>query len=214
MLTLWGRTDSSNVQAVMWALGELGLPCTRHDAGHRFGGTDTPEFIAMNPNRTVPVLKDGESIPLWESAAILRYLAGRYAPESFWPADPLARADVDRWAEWAKVNLALPFGGAVFYPSVFHPPARRDPAAIEAALKALTGKLAIAEARLREHPFLVGDTLSLADIHLGTMLYRYHTLQIPRPELPALKAYYDRLCARPAYAEHVMVSFDALRPTS
>ena len=211
MLTIWGRADSSNVQAVMWAVGELGLPYRRLDVGHRFGGTDTPEYIAMNPNRTVPVVTDGESIPLWESAAILRYLAGRYAPESFWPADPLARANVDRWAEWAKVNVALPFGGSVFFPSVFHPPARRDTAAIAGALKTLTARLAIAEARLAEHDFLVGDTLTLADIHLGTMLYRYNTLDIPRADLPALKAYYDRLCARPAYAEHVMVSYDALR---
>lgn len=209
MLTIWGRADSSNVQLVMWAVGELGLPCQRYDVGHRFGGTDTPEFIAMNPNRVVPVLTDGESIPLWESAAILRYLASRYGPESFWPADLLARADIDRWAEWTKVNVALPFGGSVFFPTVFHPPARRDDAAIETAV---TAKLRIAEARLAEHDFLVADTLTLADIHLGTMLYRYYTLDIPRADLPALAAYYRRLTARPAYAEHVMVSFDALRP--
>ena len=71
----------------------------------------------MNPNRLVPVLTDGESIPLWESGAILRYLANRYAPESFWPSDPLARADTDRWAEWAKINVSLAFSGSVFFPS-------------------------------------------------------------------------------------------------
>jgi Glutathione S-transferase len=213
MLTIWGRADSSNVQAVMWGVGELGLAYTRHDVGHRFGGTDTPEFIAMNPNRLVPVVRDGESIPLWEAGAILRYLAGRYAPESFWPADPLARADVDRWAEWAKINITMAFGGPVFVPMIFHKPEVRNTAAVEAGLKALTAKLAIADARLANHPFLVGEDLTLADIHLGTSLYRYYTLDgITRPDLPALAAYYDRLCARPAYAEHVMVPYDALRP--
>lgn len=213
MLTIWGRRDSSNVQAVMWAVGELGLPHERRDVGHRFGGTDSPEFVAMNPNRLVPVLKDGDSIPLWESAAILRYLANRYAPESFRPADPLARADVDRWAEWAKVNVTLGFSGPGFVPMIVQPPATRNMAAVEAAMTALTAKLRIAEDRLARHDFLVGDTLTLADTHMGNILYRYYTLDgIPRAELPALRAYYDRLCTRPAYAEHVMVPYDALRP--
>lgn len=212
MITLYGRADSSNVQAVTWTLAELGLPCQRHDIGHRFGGTDTPEFIALNPNRTVPVLIDGEGPALWESAAIVRYLASRYAPESFWPADPLARADTDRWAEWAKVNVNLPFGGTIFYPMVFQSADKRDNAAVTRALAALSAKLQIAEARLADRRFMMGDDLTLADIHMGNLLYRYHTLEIDRPALPALSAYYQRLCDRPAYAEHVMVSYDALRP--
>ncbi len=114
MLTVWGRADSSNVQALMWAIAELELPVTRIDAGHRFGGTDTPAFLAMNPNGTVPVLRDGDDPPLWETGAILRYLANRYAPDSFWPADPQARADIDRWAEWAKIHVAMAFTAPIF----------------------------------------------------------------------------------------------------
>src|SRR5215813_4245314 len=105
MLTVWGRKSSSNVQAVMWCIGELGLAYRRHDVGHSYGGNDTPAFLAMNPNGTIPVLRDGDGPPLWESAAILRYLCGRYAPAWFWPPDPSARAEVDMWAEWAKINV-------------------------------------------------------------------------------------------------------------
>ncbi|HPD92662.1 MAG: glutathione S-transferase family protein [Rhodobacter sp.] len=210
MLTIWGRTDSSNVQALMWCVAELGLPHRRIDAGHRFGGTDTPEFLAMNPNGTVPVLQDGDAPPLWETGAILRYLAGRYGPESFWPADPVARADVDRWAEWAKINIALGFTGPVFWP-VWRFPESRDPVALERALSALDAKLRIAEDRLSRHPFLVGDTLTLADIQFGHILYRYFTIDIARPALPALASYCARLTERPAYRQHVMVSFEALR---
>jgi len=77
----------------MWCIGELGLPHLRHDVGHTYGGTDTNKFIALNPNRTVPVLQDGTDPPLWETGAILRYLANRYAGGTdFWPSDPLARA--------------------------------------------------------------------------------------------------------------------------
>ncbi len=67
MLKVWGRKTSSNVQAVMWCIGELGLSYRRHDIGHRFGGTDTDAFGALNPNRTVPVLQDGTDPPLWET---------------------------------------------------------------------------------------------------------------------------------------------------
>lgn len=211
MLTVWGRADSSNVQALMWCLAELGLESTRIDAGHRFGVTDTPEFIAMNPNRTVPVLRDGDGPALWETGAILRYVAARYAPDSFWPADPVARADIDRWAEWAKLNFALAFSAQLFRRIVFTPASARQPERIRKSTAALEKTMAIAEDRLTQHEFLVGDCLTLADIHMGHNLYRYYTLDIPRGSLPGIRAYYDRLCARPAYAEHVMVSYEDLR---
>lgn len=211
MLTVWGRADSSNVQALMWAIGELALPVQRIDAGHRFGGTDSPEFLAMNPNATVPVLRDGDGPALWETGAILRYLANRYAPDSFWPADPVARADIDRWAEWAKINVAMAFTAPVFWRVVRTPTERRDPVAIAAALATLNARLAIAEARLAQQPFLCGPALTLADIQFGHILHRYFDIAIDRPALPALEAYSRRLTERPAYRAHVMVSYDALR---
>jgi len=217
MLTIWGRFDSSNVQALLWAVDELGLPFHRIEVGERFGGTNTPDFLAMNPNGTIPVLQDGDGPPLWETGAILRYLAGRYAPDTFWPADPLARADIDRWAEWAKINVAMAFTGPVFWRVWRTPPERRNPDAIAAALKALGRKLAIADAHLASRHFLVCDTLTLADIQFGHILHRYHTISIERPDLPNLRAYYDRLTERPAHRRQVMVSFEALRdqcPTS
>ncbi|MCB2110972.1 MAG: glutathione S-transferase N-terminal domain-containing protein [Defluviimonas sp.] len=211
MLTIWGRTDSSNVQALLWCVGELGLPCRRIDAGHRFGMVDTAEFRAMNPNGTVPVLQDGDGPFLWETGAILRYLANRYAAAPFWPGEPIARAEVDRWAEWSKINIALGFTAPVFWHVVRTPAHRRDPAAVTAAVTALSGKLAIAEARLARHDHLAGPDFTLADIQFGHLLFRYYDIDIDRPDLPALAAYYDRLTLRPAYREHVMVSYDALR---
>ena len=211
MLKIWGRADSSNVQAVMWCVGELALPHTRVDVGHRFGGTDTAEFIAMNPNRTVPVIEDDGITPLWESGAILRYLAARYGTGPFWPADPRARADVDRWAEWAKINTSLGFTGPVFWPVIRTPKANQNPAAIATGVTTLEAKFAIAEARLARHPWLAGDDFTLADIQFGTILYRYFTIPIARAPLPALRAYFDRLTDRPAYRTHVMVPYDALR---
>ena len=211
MLTIWGRADSSNVQAVMWCVAELGLEHERIDVGHRFGGTDTREFGAMNPMRTVPVIQDGGEPPLWESGAILRFLAGRYGSDAFWPKDAVARADVDRWAEWAKINVAMGFTGPIFAPLVRQPAATRDEAAVARAVEALDRVLAVADARLGRHAFLVGKVLTLADIQLGHVLWRYYGLDITRADLPNLRRYFDMLSDRPAYREHVAVGYDALR---
>jgi glutathione S-transferase len=211
MLTIWGRQSSSNVQALMWAVAELDLPFTRHNAGFLYGGTDTAAFGAMNPNRTVPVLQDGDDAPLWETGAILRYLAGRYAAAPFWPTDPAARAQVDKWAEWAKINVAMGFTAPIFWRVVRTPSAQRDPAAIAAALKALIPRLEIAETQLTRHAHLASEAFTLADIQFGHILYRYYDIAIDRPALPKLRAYYDRLTERPAYSAHVMLSYEELR---
>ena len=211
MLTIWGRADSSNVQAVMWCVGELGLPHDRIDVGHRFGGTDTREFVAMNPMRTIPVIQDGGDPPLWETGAILRFLAGRYGSDSFWPADPVSRADVDRWAEWAKLNVVAGFAGPIFMRLIRTPEPERDMVAIYRAKDALDRILGIADARLERHEFLVGRDFTLADIQFGHILWRYFALDLPRSDLPNLRRYFDTLADRPAYGTHVAVSFDALR---
>ncbi|VEA69823.1 Glutathione S-transferase GstB [Serratia rubidaea] len=211
MLEVWGRKSSSNVQALMWCIGELGLPYQRHDVGHRFGGTDSDEFYALNPNRTIPVLQDGDLPPLWETGAILRYLANRYAPDEFWPADLIARTHVDRWMEWSKLNVALLFTAPIFWRVVRTPAAERDPAALGQALQAFENKLMIAEPLLAGQTFLAGDTFSAADIQFGHVLYRYYDIDIDRQPLPNLRSYYDRLTERPAFREHVMVSYEELR---
>lgn len=211
MLTIWGRKTSSNVQALMWCVGELALPYRRIDAGHRFGGLDTAEFLAMNPNGSVPVLRDGDGPPLWETGAIIRYLATRYGGQPFWPAEPLARAEVDKWAEWAKINATNAFTVATFWRVIRTAPSRRDPAAIAQAIAHLNPLLDIAEAQLARHAHLAGDDFTLADIQLGHILFRYFDIPIPRQDRPALRRYYERLAIRAAYREHVMVSYEELR---
>jgi glutathione S-transferase len=211
MIKVWGRKTSSNVQAVMWSLAELGLAHERIDRGHRYGGLDTAEFLAMNPNGTIPVVRDGDGEFLWESSAILRYLANRYGRAPYWPDDLAARTHIDKWAEWSKINIALNFSRPIFWRVVRTPPARQDPAALMQAIGFLDRYLDIAETQLSAAPFLCGDDLTLADVQFGHLLYRYFTLEIERPERPRLRAYYERLAARPAYREHVMIPYDELR---
>lgn len=214
VLQIWGRKTSSNVQALMWAVGELNLPYKRLDVGHIYGGNTSPEFLAMNPNGTIPVLRDGDGEPLWETGAIIRYLSNRYGTDPFWPTQLNARTKVDMWAEWSKINIAQGFTGPIFWSVVRTLPEQQDKFAISAAIALLTKKLEIAEAQLTSHPFIAGDTFTLADIQFGHILFRYFNISIERTTLPKLQQYYQRLTERVAFREHVMVSYDDLVPSA
>jgi glutathione S-transferase len=209
MLTVYGRATSLNVQAVMWCIAELGLRHERLDYGFGFGGTDTPDYRAMNPNGLVPVLRDAD-VTMFESAAILRYLAARHGRAPFWPEDPVARAPVDMWAEWGKTTLQPSFLRPVFWPAL-HGAASPDDPAFAQALAGFERNLDILEAQLGDGPWLLGRDFTAADIEVGLPLYRYVTVELPRRDRPRLAAYYARLCDRPDYAAHVMVPYDVLR---
>src|SRR4029077_16281085 len=140
-------------------------------------------------------------------------LASRYGSGTFWPQDLAARAQIDKWAEWSKLNIALNFTVPIFWRVVRTAPKDRDPQAIRKAIDWLRRDLDIAEARLTRGAFLCGNDFTLADIQFGHLLYRYFDIAIDRPDLPALRRYYDSLVARPAYREHVMVSYEDLRVT-
>lgn len=209
-LTVYGRATSSNVQMVMWGLAELGLAAERLDYGHVYGGVDTPEFLAMNPNGRVPVLRDGDLV-MFESAAILRYLAARYGDGgAFWPADPVARARVDTWAEWGKATFSNAFTLPIFWSRVRTPAARRDEAALARGIAGFEEMLDILEGQL-SGPFVMGDAFSVADIVIGHVLFRWFDIDVPRRPRPVVEAYHARLCDRPGYREHVMISYEALR---
>ena len=209
MITVHGRNTSSNVQPVIWLLAELGLPHERLDVGGAFGGTDTPEYRALNPMGLIPTLQDGD-VTMFESQAILRYLGARHGAQ-FWPTDPVVRAPADQWLEWTKTTVAPEVVYKIFWQLVRTPTAVRDNAALEASVVKVAEIMAIAEAQLAKHDWLAGPAMTLADFSFGAQLYRYFTLPFERTDLPKLAAYYQRLSERSAYAEHVMVSYEPLR---
>lgn len=212
MLKLWGRATSSNVQKAMWAIGELGLAYERVDVGGAYGGLDTPDFGALNPNRKIPAIEDDGGVVGWESNAVVRYLASRYGAGTLYPEDWAARMAADQWMDWMQTTLYPDFG-QVFWGLVRTPSAKRDGAAIDRALARAHQHYTALDAHLAGRPFVAGERLTMGDIPIGSTLYRYYDMAIPRPDLPRLRDYYDRLVDRPAYREHVMVSYDSLRAT-
>ena len=210
MLKVWGRRSSFNVQKVTWLVGELGLAHEHIPAGGSFGGTDTPEFLMMNPHGRVPVI-DEDGTVIWESHAILRYLAARYGQGRFWSDDAGERSQADRWMDWSQTALQPDFLMGVFWGLYRTPEPQRNWPAIRDKVARCARHFQLLDKMLTDRPFLCGNSLTLADIPAGTSLYRYFELEIERPSVPNVEAWYRRLQERPAYREHVMVPFDELR---
>ncbi len=204
MLTIWGRKNSINVQKVMWTVGELGLAHERKDVGGPFGGLDTPEYGALNPNRLIPTIEDDNGTVLWEAQAIVRYLAARHGVGTLWPEDLAVRAQADKWMDWMLATL-LPNLAPVFIGLIRTPEAERDVARIERGIAGMGESWKIVDAHLGASAYMAGDTLTMGDIPLGAACYRYHALDIARPALPNVARWYGTLQDREAFRTHVMI---------
>jgi glutathione S-transferase len=203
MIKIWGRTDSSNVQKVLWCLAELELGFERQDWGGKFGGNKDPDYLAMNPNGLVPTIKDGDFI-LWESNSIMRYLNVKYGGSRLLPSSPEGMAMANRWMDWqlsAFNSVMVP----VFSATVRTPPEKRDPQAIQAAAQKAAKAWQMVEGQLGQSEFLGGGQFSLGDIPLGVWAYRWFNLPIERPAQPNLVRWYERLKQRKPYQTHIMI---------
>lgn len=198
MLTIWGRLNSHNVKKVAWAAIEMDIPHQRIDIGGKFGLT--PEYLAMNPNRLIPTIEDGDLV-LWESNAILRYLADSYAPQ-FRNDDTKVRAAGDKWMDW-QFHFADAQRDA-FLGCVRQGKDGSDPTVARSA-EAAGAMMAILDGELATRSWLSGEQFGIADIPMGVYAHTFFSLPVTRPVLPHLEEWYARLRTRPAYAETVMI---------
>ena len=202
-MKIWGRANSVNVMKVLWAADECGVSYQREDVGGAFGGNDQPWYLKMNPNGVVPTIEDGGHI-IWESNSCVRYLAARYAAGSLWPTDPGERSEAERWMDWQLSTISDGMR-IVFWGLIRTPPDKRDMAAIGEAAKELGTLWARLDGWLEGRSYVAGQHFTMGDIPVGCMAYRWYALEIERPEFKNVRAWYDRLATRPAYAKHVMV---------
>jgi glutathione S-transferase len=203
MLKLWGRINSINVQKVLWALGELKTPYERTDAGLQYGVVNEPFYRKMNPNGRVPTIED-DGLVLWESNAIVRYLAAKHGAGALCPSDPKQRADADRWMDWATSTVA-PAITPVFWGLIRTPPEKRDHKAIDDGVERLAQAFQVLELSLEGRDYVAGKAFTMGDIPVGTFVYRWNALNVRRPSLPRVEAWYQRLQQRAAYQKHVML---------
>lgn len=203
MLKIWGRKNSINVQKVLWCCEELSLPFERVDVGGPFGGNDEPCYLALNPTGLVPTISD-DGFVLWESNAIVRYLAASYGAGTLSPEDPQARAEADKWMDFQATTL-WPNLRSVFLSLMRTPPEERDGNLIEVSRKRAEEAFAVLDAHLKGRDYVGGSSPSTGDIPLGAAAYRWFELEIRRPSMPSLEAWYERLRGRPAYRANVML---------
>ncbi|VTM16070.1 Glutathione S-transferase GstB [Raoultella terrigena] len=203
MITLWGRNNSTNVKKVRWVLEELDLPYQQILAGLEFGVNHDAEYLAMNPNGLVPLLKDGDLV-LWESNAIIRYLAAQYGQNRLWVDDPVRRAQGDKWMDWANGSLS-PAHRPVLMGLVRTPEEKRDPAAIAAGIAACEALFAILDAELAAFPWLSGESFGLGDIAVAPFVYNLMSIVPSWQPRPNLQRWYQQISERQAWRSVVAI---------
>lgn len=205
MITLWGRNNSTNVKKVLWTLEELELPFNHILAGGQFGLNHDADYLAMNPNGLVPLLRDDEcDLLLWESNAIVRYLAAQYGQKRLWVVSPARRAEGEKWMDWANQTLS-PAHRVVLFGLVRTPPEERDHAAIDAGAKRCDELFAILDAALADQPWFSGNAFGTADIAIAPFVYNLFNVGLTWTPRPHLERWYQQLSERPAFRKTVMI---------
>lgn len=208
-ITLWGRKNSGNVQKVLFLLDELGLEYEHLMADLGFGQMGTPEVRALNPNALVPILQHGD-VTIWESHAILRYLAATFGGAAHWPASSADRVSMDQWMEWSQTTL-IPSMVRLFLLIVRTAPSKQDPQLIAEASANAARVVKILDSQLAKTNYVAGDNFSIADITCASFMYRWTTMDIERPDVPNLTRWLKLLQERPAYRKWSMVSYEEMK---
>lgn len=193
MIRFYGSPMSSAGRS-RWMLEEVGVPYHYERVQPRTG-TRTPEYLALNPAGMVPFLVDAD-VRLGESIAINFYLAERYAPE-LWSAELAERARLYQWSLWAITNLQ-PEALSVMLHSALLPEHERVPAlAAQARLRAAP-LLDHLDRQLDGVEHLVGGRFTVADVNVASVANLARAVGL-EGERPHLRAWLDRMRARPAY---------------
>lgn len=202
MLRILGRANSFNVRKVLWVCDELGLPFEREDWGRGFRPTTDDEFLKINPIGLVPAVID-DGVVLRESNAIVRYLATKYGGGAIYPANPVSRANVEQWMDWANYETSISLRGA-FLGGMLNEPPWNNPWFIEQGRRQITKEVGQLDEHLRTvGPYITGDTFTIGDIPIGLVVNRWFCLNFERPEYTYVARYYEQLSTRPAYMRHV-----------
>lgn len=197
-LKILGRASSINVRKVLWTCLELGIDYEREDWGSGFAPTQSPQFLALNPNAQVPVIIDEHGV-LWESNTICRYLVGLRQRHDLLPAEPAARARVEQWMDWQATELNRSWGDA-FHALVRNNTDRLDPERIAVGVRAWNDKMGLLDQQLsKTGAYVTGETFTLADILIGLSVHRWRVTPMEHPAYAAVEAYYARLSQRQGF---------------
>ncbi len=200
-MKLYGFPPSPNTRKVQAVAAHLGTPLEFEFVDLTKGKSHTPEFLEMNPNGRTPVFTDGD-FTLWESNAIMQYIASR-EPNSLWPENARARADISRWQLWQVAQWHEGCGGFLWENLVKQALGlgEVDAAAVKKAEEVFHRDAAVLDAHLGKHPYLVNDTLTLADFSVASYLHYATAAKLPWDRYKNIQAWYARIEALPAWQQ-------------
>jgi len=209
MLKIWGRPNSTHTQRALWCLAEAGVAHelilasgTMGPQGHisgggpAFGVVDTPEYLAMNPNGTIPTIDD-DGYVLWESNTISRYVAQTYAPQLY-DDDIKTLGHASQWMDWTNTQLE-PHLHILVMQLVRMQEADRDPAVVEQTRQDIMPKLQRLDRHLAERTYVAGEMFTIGDIAPACAVYRWTLFALDAPVMPHLDGWMARIREREAF---------------
>ncbi len=199
-MKLYQNKLSPNAKRVRVCAGELGITLNVIELDFTKGEHKKPEYLAKNPMGKVPTLEDDDGVIMWESPAILTYLAGKNPQSSLLPTDVKGRADALRWMFWNTAHFEPAVYGLAME-KLFKPMmgAEPDETRIAACTKDLERYAPILNAHLANKTWTLGDAFSVADISVGVVAELLLPLQVDLSKMPNLKAWLGRLTERAAW---------------
>src|SRR4030095_11632291 len=193
-MKIYMNSMSPNVRRVRLTAAVLGLHLEEENLDFAKGEQKKPEFLALNPNGAVPTLVDGDFV-LTESRAIMQYLASKKPESGLLPRDEQARADVTRWQFWDSSHFS-PQLGTLAFQRVLKPMMGMggpDAGKVEEALTNFRRFAAVLNKRLDDKQYVVGDSVTLADLTLASSLMYAKQTDVPLAEFPNIQAWFSRI---------------------
>ena len=176
-----------NCKKVVAGFGLLGAEFEKSHVDYFGGGHKAPEYVKINPNAALPALVDGD-FTLWESNAILQYVADKKEAFDYYPRDPKVRADIHRWQLWEAAHW-FPSCYVFLVENVVKPLLKAEPdkATIEKETPNWHRLANILDARLAEQRWLCGDKVTIADISVGAPMHLHPYQKLPLAAHPNLR---------------------------
>jgi glutathione S-transferase len=197
-MKLYGHPYSNAARRVQMLCEECGIPYTYHTVDLTNGEQYQPQYLALNPNGKVPVIDD-DGFVVWESQAIMRYLADKHKADTWYPAEPRARIHVEQWLDWNQTRLGIECGKIMFH--TFFAGDKSKPEVIEDGKKWLAKILPVMDGILSRRKYLCGEQPTLADLAATTNIAYLEICRYDLGPYPSVSKWYGAMKARPSFTK-------------
>jgi glutathione S-transferase len=204
-MKLYLYPPSPRVLGIIALKNHLGLECELRPIDLNRGEHRAPDYVAVNPNGKIPALED-EGFVLWESNAILFYLAAKRPESGLWPSDLPGQANVMRWLAWESAHWDAESCGMVAFEKVSRPvfgAGAADAAFVARGEQNFARFAAVLDQHLQSNAWVTGDRLTIADFSIGGLVPIATTMKLPVERFTAIGRWYAALAALPGWREAV-----------